>query len=137
MKLLDKNPIGSLFGLALNHFVVQHNQIQYCHRTLSSTAPATSTSFNQNMQNFQAENEKILVRDECQKYQVQRYCPHAGADLTHAKIQDSKLICPRHHWAFDLRSQGKCVSGGNITLKVYDSTESLENILQGVKDSLI
>lgn len=81
-----------------------------------------------------AENEKILVRDECQKYQVQRYCPHAGADLTHAKIQDSKLICPRHHWAFDLRSQGKCVSGGNITLKVYDSTESLENILQGVKN---
>jgi UDP-MurNAc hydroxylase len=67
-----------------------------------------------------AENEKILVRDENQEYQVQRYCPHAGADLTHAKIQDHKLVCPRHHWVFDLTAQGKCVSGGNMPLKIYD-----------------
>jgi UDP-MurNAc hydroxylase len=65
-----------------------------------------------------AENEKILVRDEDNEFQIQRYCPHAGADLSHAKIQDGKLTCPRHHWVFDLRSQGKCIVGGNMPLKV-------------------
>lgn len=34
----------------------------------------------------EAENETILVKDEFEDYQVQRYCPHAGADLSHAKI---------------------------------------------------
>jgi hypothetical protein len=49
-----------LFFLALSRFVVQQDQIGYRHRTLSSTAPATSTSFNHTMPKFQAENRKIL-----------------------------------------------------------------------------
>ncbi len=71
----------------------------------------------------EAENEKIVVRDEEKEYQVQRYCPHAGEDLSHAEVQDGKLICPRHHWVFDLRCQGKCVLGGNMPMQVYETTD--------------
>jgi hypothetical protein len=37
---------------------VQSRNVIYCHSTLSSTAPATSTNFNQNMPKIQAEYEK-------------------------------------------------------------------------------
>jgi UDP-MurNAc hydroxylase len=78
----------------------------------------------------EAENETILVRDECGEYQVQRYCPHAGADLSCATIQDGKLICPRHQWVFDLRSQGKCVVGGNMPLKVHEGSDRKAKVLK-------
>ncbi|MFN6460364.1 MAG: Rieske 2Fe-2S domain-containing protein [Nostoc sp. DedVER02] len=77
----------------------------------------------------EAENETILVRDEFEEYQVQRYCPHAGADLSHAKIQDGKLICPRHQWVFDLHS-GECIVGGNMPLKVCESSHEKPRVLK-------
>ncbi|OWY63711.1 hypothetical protein B7486_51520 [cyanobacterium TDX16] len=70
-----------------------------------------------------AENEEILVRDGEREYHVQRYCPHAGADLSQVKVHDNKLVCPRHRWIFDLRCQGKCIVGGNMPLKVYQTSE--------------
>ena len=32
---------------------------------------------------------------------IPRVCPHEGESLAHATIEDGKLICPRHKWAFD------------------------------------
>jgi len=40
-------------------------------------------------------------------YEVQRFCPHAGSDLTTAEIVDGKIVCPGHHWHFDLET-GAC-----------------------------
>lgn len=51
------------------------------------------------------------------RYTIQRYCPHAGEDLTNAKVDGDVLTCPRHGWQFDLRT-GACISGGNQKLKV-------------------
>lgn len=54
-------------------------------------------------------NERIIVEIRGCKYSIDRYCPHQGADLTHAWQEDDKfLICPRHRWAFDLENGGQC-----------------------------
>jgi UDP-MurNAc hydroxylase len=70
-----------------------------------------------------AENEEFVVRNGEKEYHVQRYCPHAGADLSQVEVHDDKLVCPRHRWVFDLRCQGKCIVGGNMPLKVYQTSE--------------
>lgn len=39
---------------------------------------------------------------------IQRFCPHAGSDLAEAEVVDGKLVCPGHHWHFDLET-GACM----------------------------
>ena len=40
-------------------------------------------------------------------HEIDRYCPHQGADLSEAAIdKDGYLICPRHGWRFDLHDGG-------------------------------
>lgn len=48
---------------------------------------------------------------------MQRYCPHAGEDLTFATIADGRIECPRHHWVWDATT-GTCLDKGNIALRV-------------------
>ena len=40
-------------------------------------------------------------------YKVQKYCPHAGADLEKGEIIDGEIICPNHGWGFRI-SDGLC-----------------------------
>lgn len=40
-------------------------------------------------------------------YSVQRYCPHGGSDLSEAEVKDGFIVCPGHHWRFDL-TNGEC-----------------------------
>ena len=49
----------------------------------------------------------ITLEYENRTYEVQRFCPHAGSDLTDAEIVDGRVICPGHHWHFNLDS-GVC-----------------------------
>lgn len=37
-----------------------------------------------------------------QRYNVQRYCPHGGSDLSEAAVADGYIVCPGHHWRFAL-----------------------------------
>ncbi|WP_371498789.1 MBL fold metallo-hydrolase [Kitasatospora sp. NBC_00374] len=48
---------------------------------------------------------------------LQRYCPHAGEDLSHAVIADGLVECPRHHWKWDAAT-GACLAGGALPLLV-------------------
>ncbi len=42
-------------------------------------------------------------------YEFHRYCPHNGADLIDAEIDDTgHLVCPRHAWRFNLENGGNC-----------------------------
>lgn len=50
---------------------------------------------------------------------LQRFCPHAGEDLTHAFVCDGIIECPRHHWRWNTRT-GECVSGGKLPLRVEE-----------------
>ena len=60
--------------------------------------------------------DRIVVEVGGCKYSVDRYCPHQGADLSHAWKEDNRyLVCPRHRWAFDLEDGGQCkVNSGTI-----------------------
>lgn len=65
---------------------------------------------------------KQMVKDEVSKetieregYTFQRYCPHAGEDLSYADIKDGVIECPRHHWKWNLKT-GECIHGGCIKL---------------------
>ena len=40
-------------------------------------------------------------------YEVQRFCPHAGSDLTEAEVVGGKIVCPGHRWHFNIET-GAC-----------------------------
>lgn len=59
-------------------------------------------------------NTETIERD---GLRLQRFCPHAGEDLTFAEIRDGVVECPRHHWMWDART-GRCIDKGTIDLRV-------------------
>ena len=62
----------------------------------------------------EARSQETIERD---GFRLQRYCPHAGEDLSEAILCDGVLECPRHHWRWDVRT-GKCLEGGSIPLRI-------------------
>lgn len=46
-------------------------------------------------------------------------CPHRGGPLGQGIIEDGKIICPWHAWAFDVRT-GIAVHTPNAKVEVYD-----------------
>ncbi|GIH73262.1 Rieske 2Fe-2S domain-containing protein [Sphaerimonospora thailandensis] len=56
------------------------------------------------------ETERITVTDGDRAFEIARYCPHAGEDLSiSAVIEDGKIHCLSHNFAFDLAT-GACVN---------------------------
>ena len=53
-------------------------------------------------------NERVEIKNKNGEiFEINRYCPHNGADLCNAEINsDNYLICPRHGWKFDLNNKG-------------------------------
>jgi nitrite reductase/ring-hydroxylating ferredoxin subunit/alkylhydroperoxidase/carboxymuconolactone decarboxylase family protein YurZ len=47
-------------------------------------------------------------------------CPHQSTDIPHLALEGTRLTCPKHHWAFDVRS-GDCVEKGNSPLRRWES----------------
>ena len=42
-------------------------------------------------------------------YRVEKFCPHAGGNLEHARIENGVLTCPFHGWKFRV-ADGKCLT---------------------------
>lgn len=62
------------------------------------------------------ESERILVEWGGRSYDIPRYCPHAGEDLSiGAVVRDGQVHCLAHNFAFDLAT-GSCVNArsGNL-----------------------
>ena len=59
--------------------------------------------------------ERVLIQNlSGEIYEIDRFCPHQGADLCKANITDENiLICPRHGWEYDLSNKGISQSSGN------------------------
>jgi nitrite reductase/ring-hydroxylating ferredoxin subunit/alkylhydroperoxidase/carboxymuconolactone decarboxylase family protein YurZ len=51
-------------------------------------------------------------------------CPHQVTNIPHLALEGFRLTCPKHHWAFDIKT-GACVEKGDRPLKRFDS--KLEN----------
>jgi UDP-MurNAc hydroxylase len=65
------------------------------------------------LQNLNLSKERIVIHHQGQAYEINRYCPHQGGDLTYATIDDDlNVVCPRHSWRFDLGCAGLCKSSG-------------------------
>lgn len=47
-------------------------------------------------------------------------CPHQNTDIPELALQGSTLTCPKHQWAFDVRS-GDCIRLGNSPLTRLES----------------
>jgi UDP-MurNAc hydroxylase len=61
----------------------------------------------------EARRERIEVEAGGRRYSIARFCPHQGADLCQAWVEDgSTLVCPRHRWRFDLAEGGRCLANG-------------------------
>ena len=47
-------------------------------------------------------------------------CPHQTTNIPHLALQGTTLTCPKHEWAFDIRS-GACIAKGTSPLKRWPS----------------
>ena len=47
-------------------------------------------------------------------------CPHQVTNIPHLALDGFRLTCPKHHWAFDIKS-GECVEKGNRPLKNFEA----------------
>ena len=47
-------------------------------------------------------------------------CPHQTTSIPHLALQGHTLTCPKHGWAFDMRS-GDCIKNGDTPLKRWPS----------------
>ena len=52
----------------------------------------------------------VLIKSFGKVYALDNTCPHLGGSLGRGTLRDNSVICPLHHWTFDLMT-GKCVSG--------------------------
>jgi NAD(P)H-flavin reductase/nitrite reductase/ring-hydroxylating ferredoxin subunit len=85
--------------------------------------------------NYNKNNEKIQVKIEDNAYEISKYCPHQGENLTEAwiykddKTSDNIIVCPRHCWKFNLDKDGKCLNS-DITLECHKlkDIEDIDNI---------
>lgn len=46
-------------------------------------------------------------------------CPHQVTDIPHLSLEGRKLTCPKHQWAFDVKT-GECVEKGNRPLREFE-----------------
>ncbi|PTL76926.1 Rieske 2Fe-2S domain-containing protein [Vitiosangium sp. GDMCC 1.1324] len=61
----------------------------------------------------ESRKERTVVTAGGQRYAINRYCPHQGADLQEGWVEEGRfLVCPRHRWRFDLTAEGLCPMNG-------------------------
>ena len=56
------------------------------------------------------ERRVVLIKRLGKIHALDNTCPHLGGSLGRGTLQGNIVICPLHHWAFDLAS-GQCVNG--------------------------
>ena len=66
---------------------------------------------------------RICVEWDGIRYEVDRYCPHQGGDLSRGLVADGYLVCPRHGWKFDLRRGGRAVESATTVHAVVLARE--------------
>jgi nitrite reductase/ring-hydroxylating ferredoxin subunit/alkylhydroperoxidase/carboxymuconolactone decarboxylase family protein YurZ len=47
-------------------------------------------------------------------------CPHQRTNVPHLALEGFKLTCPKHQWAFDIRT-GECVDKGDRPLRRFEA----------------
>jgi nitrite reductase/ring-hydroxylating ferredoxin subunit/alkylhydroperoxidase/carboxymuconolactone decarboxylase family protein YurZ len=69
----------------------------------------------------ECEGRGLFIYRDKQSYQVyDSRCPHQGTDIPELALQGTELTCPKHGWAFDVKS-GDCIKKGNTPLTRIES----------------
>ena len=50
--------------------------------------------------------DRFAVTADGRRFELDRRCPHQGADLSRGVIEGGCVVCPRHGWRFDLEDAG-------------------------------
>ncbi len=69
----------------------------------------------------------LLVKHDDAFFLVKNKCPHQGASLTNAVCEDGKIVCPWHHYGFDLKT-GR---GAGLYLENYPIEEREDGLYAG------
>ena len=69
----------------------------------------------------------LLIKDQGKFFLVKNRCPHQGIKLDGATCEDGKIICPWHHYGFDLET-GR---GAGLYLENYPIEERKDGIYAG------
>lgn len=69
-------------------------------------------------------HDTFVLEHEGRRYEIQRYCPHGGSDLSEAEVDGGALVCPGHHWRFSL-ADGVCTNAqGRIRVREIPEDET-------------
>ena len=69
----------------------------------------------------------LLVKHKDAFYLVKNKCPHQGAKLNNAVCEEGKIVCPWHHYGFDLKT-GR---GAGLYLENYPIQERSDGLYAG------
>ncbi len=70
---------------------------------------------------FDCDGRSVFVyRSEGQMQVYDSRCPHQVTNIPELSLEDHKLTCPKHNWAFDIES-GECIEKGNRPLRRFDT----------------
>jgi len=70
---------------------------------------------------FNVDGRSLFIYREKEQFAVyDSRCPHQVTNIPHLALEGSRLTCPKHQWAFDIKS-GKCIEKGNRPLKRFEA----------------
>ncbi len=67
-------------------------------------------------------SDRFEVTSDGRRFELDRRCPHQGADLSHGSLEDGCVVCPRHGWRFDLSNGGRDARSGTTVNAVEISS---------------
>jgi nitrite reductase/ring-hydroxylating ferredoxin subunit len=62
-------------------------------------------------------------------------CPHRGAQLSQGELAGGLLVCPLHHFKFDLKKAGRCVMPRHLKLRSFPVSREGDQLCIDVKDA--
>ena len=68
----------------------------------------------------------VLAQEDGQLFIFQSRCPHRGQPLEKASIEDGRLVCPLHQYAFDLRTgyqQDQLCAALQVWTPIYEGNQ--------------
>ncbi|MEE9433210.1 MAG: Rieske 2Fe-2S domain-containing protein [Sphingorhabdus sp.] len=52
--------------------------------------------------------ERIIIEVDGTQFEIDRFCPHQGADLKYGWAENGCWVCPRHRWEYKMEEGGLC-----------------------------
>jgi UDP-MurNAc hydroxylase len=65
------------------------------------------------IQRIHGSSARTVVQTPLGRYQMDRYCPHQGADLSYGWFDNGDWVCPRHGWRFRLDAGGRSTASND------------------------